>query len=101
MKDNSFILMLLCAMGSVMVFAGQFGIGLTGAIEPTIKEQGSAPGLTGVISYCWNGMGFFFQMMFFQLPGFPLWASGFIDLVIGVFLGWIILKWVRGSSSGV
>lgn len=99
MRDNSIILFILIFMAIVSTFFGALGLGFHGTITGATVAQGSSPGITQIISWCWNGLGFIFGMMLFQVDNVPPWQN-FIFIIIGLLVLWIILKWVRGYNAG-
>lgn len=97
MRDNSFITQSIIIFLLVIIFGGNLGIQINGTINaPTVSSQ--APGLLGVISWCWDGISFFFAMMAFQVPNMPQFIS-MIFLVVFLLMLWILLKWVRGTQG--
>jgi len=97
MNDNGIVIRILLIMLCVMIFGGQLGITVSGEIvQPSVGED--APGLLGIISWCWDGMVFFFSMIAFSVPGMPVWISaGF--LIATLLILFIVLKWVRGTGG--
>lgn len=98
MSDNGIIVFTLIVMVLLIVVGGHLGLQTSGGIEKPDLDS-DQPGLN-VFSWLWTGISFFFAMIAFQVPGLPVWLSSFF-LIITLLLIWIILKWVRGSSTGV
>lgn len=100
MKDNSIILFVLIVMAIVSLFFGALGLGFHGTIDKPVVDSGHSPGLFEIISWAWNGIGFIFGMMFFQVDNVPPWQN-MIFIIMALLLLWIVLKWVRGYNAGV
>jgi hypothetical protein len=80
-----------------MIFGGQLGVSISGGIEkPEIDS--AEPGILSVLSWCWDGISFFFAMIFFQVEGMPEWIS-MTFLVVSIMIIFVFLKWVRGTSG--
>jgi hypothetical protein len=100
MRDNSIIIFALIIIILATVLGGPLGLGFHGTMDKPKVDSGHSPGLFEVISWCWNGLSFLFGMIVFQVDGIPTWLAMIYD-VIALLLLWVILKWVRGTTSGV
>jgi len=100
MRDNDIIIITLIIMAIASIFFGQLGLGFHGSIEKPALDDGEAPGLLEIISWAWNGLGFLFGMILFQVDNVPPWQN-LIFIIMALLIIWILLKWVRGSNQGV
>ena len=100
MRDNDIIILVLIIMALVSVFFGSLGLGFNGIIEKPAIETGHSPGITEIISFGWNGIGFIFGMMLFQVDNVPAWQN-MVFIIMSLCLLWVFLKWLRGSNQGV
>lgn len=100
MRDNDIIIFVLIIMAIVSIFFGALGLGFHGKIESPDIDSGHSPGITQIISWAWNGMGFIFGMVLFQVDNVAPWQN-FFFVILTLLIVWIILKWVRGSNQGV
>lgn len=99
MNDNSILARIIVIILVITIVGGNVGLSVSGTLEkPEVSED--QPGITSFFSWCWSGMSFFFAMMLFSVPDMPEWISA-IFLVGFLLVLWILLKWVRGSQSGV
>lgn len=100
MRDNSIVIFALLVIIVATVLGGPLGLGFHGKMEKPKLDTGHSPGLLDIISWCWNGLGFLFGMMFMQVDGIPAWLSMIYDMIVLLLL-FVVLKWVRGTTSGV
>ena len=100
MQDNSIIIFALIIVILATVLGGPLGLGFNGKMDKPKLETGKSPGILEIISWCWNGLGFLFGLVLMQVEGIPVWISMIYDIIILLLL-WVILKWVRGTTSGV
>ena len=83
----------------VSIFGGHFTFGAPGYLGNTaIVANTSAPGLLGVLSWLWNGVAWYFMMMFFQVPNMPIFI-GAVFWVISAVYALVFFKLVRGTGG--
>lgn len=98
MSDNSNILLALIVVLCLMILGGNVGLTVYGELND-ITLPSTQPGLTGIISWCWNGIQFFLSIMLFQIPGMPPWLTLVFWVILVVLPLITIINWVRGKSG--
>jgi hypothetical protein len=97
MRDNSILVIGLVIIFCVIVFGGHLGLSITGNIQTTQISQ-DKPGLLSLFDWIWGGVGFFFAMLAFRVPGMPNEITIFFIILL-LAITFILLKFVRGTNT--
>lgn len=87
----------LIVIFTVSVIGGHFGYTVDGVPQGGAIE--SEPGFLGAISWAWNGLGFFYNMVAFNIDGVPTEIS-VIFLIMSLITIYMIVSTFLPGGSG-
>lgn len=100
MGDNDWLALSIICILVVIIFGGNLGLAIykSGEIETPEFDQAEQPSPLSVWDWLWQGVGFWFAIVSFQVPNMPA-IIGIIYILLTLMPAFIGMKFVRGSNT--